>query len=133
MATVNKRYERFDYLARRNPCLVRLQSVTHEVAHTEDVEESQTIAPIDVIEQTPAEEQIESLPTIVVDDEQKIVETGANTKSWWSSLVRLFHFGNHSSAEVKSAADHDSACANGGSYLSNVKCRRSLHGDSLVG
>ena len=102
-----------------------------------DVEESQTITPIDV--ETVAEDiQVQADP-ISVDEENQLPmtnETSSTSRSWWSSLARLFHFGysnNEGKASLSAAADLPSASCLNGSYLGNVKSRRPLHGDSLVG
>ena len=61
----------------------------------------------------------------------------STTKSWWSSLIRLFHFGNNTTetkVQIDNSTDQQSPIFTNDSYLSNIKCRRSLHGgDSLVG
>ncbi|CAF1609439.1 unnamed protein product [Adineta ricciae] len=103
-------------------------SVAQEVVQSEEIEESQTIPSIDV-EHITDEDPIEASSSIVAEN-HKIHETTPTGKSWWSSIVRLFHFGNNSSNEAKTSTDKS---INNGSYLGNVKCRRSLHGDSLVG
>ncbi|UJR31153.1 hypothetical protein I4U23_018660 [Adineta vaga] len=110
--------------------------VTQDIVQSEEIEESQTITPID-IEEVTHEDPIETNPSIS-DENHKMDETNPIAKSWWSSLVRLFHFGNNSSNETKPSIDNSidspsSSFINSGSYLGNVKCRRSLHEDSLVG
>ena len=64
-------------------------------------------------------------------------ETTPTTKSWWASLVRLFHFGTHTTHETKTAmdplVDHQTSTCGNENYLGSIKCRRSLHGDSFIG
>ncbi|CAF0877181.1 unnamed protein product [Adineta steineri] len=104
-------------------------SIIQEINHTEEIEESQTITPIDVENET-NEDQLESSSLINTDNKISIEPT----KSWWSSLIRLFHFGNNTANENKNQIeDHQSSTCLDGSYLSNIKCRRSLHGDSFIG
>ena len=69
-------------------------------------------------------------------DNQKVTnESNSTTKSWWSSLVRFFHFGHnlneHKTQINSNSTNHQSSPFINGNYLSNIKSRRSLHGDSF--
>jgi hypothetical protein len=88
------------------------------------------------VENVTIEDPIESNPSSTIENDKipnESTTTTTTTKSWWSSLVRLFHFG-HNPIEIKPqldpSTDHQTMNE---SYLGNVKCRRSLHGDALVG
>jgi hypothetical protein len=87
-------------------------------------EESETMTPIDV------EEHMEISPSTDDTNPKTINESPPITKTWWSSLVRLFHFGNNPT-ETKVEIDQQPYINE--NYLGNVKSRRSLHEDSLVG
>ncbi|CAF2041507.1 unnamed protein product [Rotaria magnacalcarata] len=115
-------------------------STTQENTNPEDLEESEAIAPIDGVE-FENEENGETKPSTNGDaddddnDNKLTNESVPSTKSWWSSLIRLFHFRNNTNEnkpEVNESTDHPSSPYMNGSYLSNVKCRRSLHDESLV-
>lgn len=64
------------------------------------------------------------------------VSTSTTTKSWWSSIARLFHFGsnhNESKGSIESNGDDlPSSPFCDGNYLSNIKSRRSLHTDTSL-
>jgi hypothetical protein len=80
------------------------------------------------------EDHVELNPT-TNNDNPKIINQ-STTKSWWSSLVRLFHFGNNTTetkSQIDNSIDHQSSEFIKENYLGNVKCRRSLHEDSFVG
>lgn len=118
-----------------------VQSTTKENTNPEEIAESEPIAPIDGVEITTTEENGESKPSTDDDDDNnndnKQITNGSvpPTKSWWSSLIRLFHFRNNTNEnkpEVNESTDDPSSPYMNGSYLSNVKCRRSLHEESLV-
>ena len=116
-------------------------STTKENTNPDDMEESETIAPIDGVELT-NEENGETIPStngdvnVEEDNDNKLTdEPVPPTESWWSSLIRLFHFRNNTNEnkpEINESTDHPSSPYMNGSYLSNVKCRRSLHDESLV-
>ncbi|CAF3343568.1 unnamed protein product [Rotaria socialis] len=117
-------------------------STTKENTNPEDMEESETIAPIDGVE-LENEENGETKPSTNGDadaddednDNKLANESVPPTKSWWSSLIHLFHFRNNTNEnkpEINESSDHPSSPYLNGSYLSNVKCRRSLHDESLV-
>lgn len=63
------------------------------------------------------------------------INTSTN-KSWWSSIARLFHFGwNHNENKTSIESNGDELPSSpfcDGSYLSKVKARRSLHGDTSL-
>jgi hypothetical protein len=110
--------------------------VTQENTNPIEIEESQTITPIDV-ENVIIEDPVESnsLPNIE-NDKTPNASTSTTTKSWWSSFVRLFHFGHHTTEtkpQLDNSIDHQTSTYINGSYLGNVKPRRSLRGDTLVG
>ena len=133
-ATVNNQFVTFEIFLFNLYFLFFFQSSTQENNIPEVIEESQTIPSIDV-ENATDENAVESTP--LTNDENHKVTTELTTKSWWSSLVRLFHFGNNNPNEIKpqinNSIDQQSSTYSNGNYLSNVKCRRSIHGDSLVG
>ncbi|CAF2686872.1 unnamed protein product [Rotaria sp. Silwood2] len=112
-------------------------SITKENTNPDEIEESQIITPIDV-ENVTNEDNVELKPSTNDDDDDNhtiINESNSATKSWWSSLVRLFHFRNNTNEnkhQINALTDHQSSPYVNGNYLSNVKCRRSLHDDSLV-
>ncbi|CAF1206385.1 unnamed protein product [Rotaria sp. Silwood1] len=112
-------------------------SITKENTNPNEIEESQTITPIDVENITNDDDDVESKPsTNDNDDNHKIInESNSTTKSWWSSLVRLFHFRNNTNEnkpQINGSTNHQSSPYVNGNYLSNIKCRRSLHDESLV-
>ncbi|CAF1395507.1 unnamed protein product [Rotaria sordida] len=116
-------------------------SITKEDTNLDEIEESQAITPIDV-ENITNEDNVESKPLTNDDDDDDdvnhkiIIESNSTTKSWWSSLIRLFHFRNNTNENKSqindSTDDHQSSSYVNGNYLSNIKCRRSLHDNSLV-
>jgi hypothetical protein len=109
------------------------QCVTQETNNHVEIEESQPIN----VETVPVEDLIESNPSVTVENNPIPNEstTIPTTKSWWSSLARLFHFGQNSTetkVPLDTPTDKTEDYLNG-SYLGAVKSRRSLHGDALVG
>lgn len=114
--------------------IVVFQSVTQEIKNLEEIEDLQPIVTVEV-ENNNDENVVESNPLIVSEETQPTSSqpsTVPTNKSWWSSLVRLFHFG-HSTADSKPQIDSESSTLMNENYLSNVKARRSLHNSPIVG
>lgn len=99
----------------------------------------QPIATVDVEAEKETEQtdnSVEPTPLVDVEVHPTNKENRSTTKSWWSSLTRFFHFGygsNESKTSLESDNDLESAAYANGSYLSNVKPRRNLHDQSLIG
>jgi hypothetical protein len=86
------------------------------------------------VENITNEDHVE-LSSTTNNDNHKIINE-STTKSWWSSITRLFHFGNNTTenkSQIDNSTDNQSSAFINGNYLGSVKCRRSIHGDSLVG